>query len=294
MKVLYNNISPGNAVPSRPENLSSQVAGDSVRLIWTPVTDPETPANSLTYNVMLYSDAGDTIFASSSHPDGRRKTTKPGNAGLNTFLSVRNLPDGIYHWTVQAIDHQFAGSEFAVTDSFTICEEFQNDSLSLSPGEDPGTGAIIYFSCISGNELTGWAWDFGNGDSSSDESPSTVYSAPGIFDVTLTVSDPIGCMKTITQTVEITEEIPIHIMNLITPNHDDKNDGLYVENIERYPDNEVRLLDLWGNELFMAQGYMNDWESLYTGPALPNGNYICTVKIKKFDASCTETITVLR
>ena len=39
---------------------------------------------------------------------------------------------------------------------------------------------------------TGWAWDFGDGGSSSSENPTHVYTTPGVYDVTLTVSGPGG------------------------------------------------------------------------------------------------------
>jgi gliding motility-associated-like protein len=47
----------------------------------------------------------------------------------------------------------------------------------------------VKFTDSSTGTITGWAWNFGNGNSSSLQSPSAVYAAPGIYSVTLTVSN---------------------------------------------------------------------------------------------------------
>ena len=63
---------------------------------------------------------------------------------------------------------------------------------------DNGIGATpmtVAFSSASvdfdGDDLT-YAWDFGNGQTSAEESPSVTFDAPGTYDVSLTVTDPSG------------------------------------------------------------------------------------------------------
>ena len=52
-----------------------------------------------------------------------------------------------------------------------------------------------------GNNLTAWNWDFGDGNNSTSQSPTHVYTSPGQYDVTLTVSNSTGCSTVYTQTV---------------------------------------------------------------------------------------------
>ncbi|TAE48278.1 MAG: PKD domain-containing protein, partial [Bacteroidetes bacterium] len=42
-----------------------------------------------------------------------------------------------------------------------------------------------------------WQWDFGNGATSSQPSPTHVYTLPGLYDVTLILSTPTGCSDTL-------------------------------------------------------------------------------------------------
>jgi len=48
----------------------------------------------------------------------------------------------------------------------------------------------------SGEALTSWAWDFGDGSTSSQQNPSHNFTANGVFTVTLQVCDPVGCDST--------------------------------------------------------------------------------------------------
>ncbi len=60
---------------------------------------------------------------------------------------------------------------------------------------DPTTGAlplIVNFSDLSTNEPTGWYWDFGDGNSSTQQNPVHTYYTTGSFSVQLTVSNNYG------------------------------------------------------------------------------------------------------
>ncbi len=46
---------------------------------------------------------------------------------------------------------------------------------------------------------TGWQWDFGDGNTSTQQNPSHTYTAEGSYDVTLTITSRQGCTNTLTQ-----------------------------------------------------------------------------------------------
>ncbi|MCP4521171.1 MAG: gliding motility-associated C-terminal domain-containing protein [Cytophagales bacterium] len=70
--------------------------------------------------------------------------------------------------------------------------------------------------------------------------------------------------------------VDLIVYELITPNNDDKNDVLYIENIDKLVNYEVSLFDRWGNELFMEENYQND----YSPTNLSEGSYVYVVKDK--------------
>jgi hypothetical protein len=122
--VYFNtNTSSPNVKPSAPANLEATVDGSNVELTWDAATDDKTPAASLAYEYFLKDGDGNFVVAPASFVggdhDGLRKVLKLGNAYLNKFVKLHNLPDGNYTWGVQAIDASYAGSAFA-TGTFKI------------------------------------------------------------------------------------------------------------------------------------------------------------------------------
>lgn len=79
--------------------------------------------------------------------------------------------------------------------------------------------------------------------------------------------------------VEIkTNEVEIIVNNTITPN----NDGVNDEWVIQYPSNlgnpEVFVLNIYGQKVFHAKSYENNWKGIYKNKLLPNGAYYYIVK----------------
>ena len=71
-------------------------------------------------------------------------------------------------------------------------------------------------------------------------------------------------------TVFITVEdiVPIHIPNGFSPNTDGYNDTFVIEGLDQYPENEIIIFNRWGDEVFSAGPYLNDWEGTTTNEKL--------------------------
>ncbi|MBV6641151.1 MAG: gliding motility-associated C-terminal domain-containing protein [Cyclobacteriaceae bacterium] len=50
---------------------------------------------------------------------------------------------------------------------------------------------------------------------------------------------------------------PVKVLNLISPNGDGKNEFLFIENIDAYPECLVVIYDRWGTKVFEQKGYDN-------------------------------------
>ena len=57
------------------------------------------------------------------------------------------------------------------------------------------------------------------------------------------------------------EVIPreLKAFNVVTPNGDGKNDVFRIENVAFYPGNELQVFNRWGQQVFAATNYGNDW-----------------------------------
>ncbi|MEX1192125.1 MAG: PKD domain-containing protein [Brumimicrobium sp.] len=72
----------------------------------------------------------------------------------------------------------------------TLSAEFNSSSTF---GCGPITANFTDNSTINGSSIASWAWDFGDGNTSSQQNPTHNYTEPGTYTVSLTVTDNNGC-----------------------------------------------------------------------------------------------------
>ncbi|MDH4067715.1 MAG: PKD domain-containing protein, partial [Dehalococcoidia bacterium] len=79
--------------------------------------------------------------------------------------------------------------------------DFWSDVQSCS---NPLTVQFTDQSIPGDNDIVSWEWDFGDGETSADQSPSHTYDTPGTYTVILTVTDELGCYDDETKEAYIT------------------------------------------------------------------------------------------
>jgi gliding motility-associated-like protein len=164
--------------------------------------------------------------------------------------------------------------------------------------EEVITGEPAEFSYqTSSGSFSSVRWDFGDNATSTEDSPVHQYSAEGDYTVSLTAVNDLGCENTKSTTINVLpvrELADTDIKNVITANGDEQNGFLYIENIEKYPSNQVVLLDRWGVEVFKKDNYLNDWDARKHGEFLPAGQYVCVVKLNETGKVLTRTVSVIK
>ncbi|MFC5271051.1 ice-binding family protein [Adhaeribacter terreus] len=73
----------------------------------------------------------------------------------------------------------------------------------------------------------------------------------------------------------------LKIPNAFSPNNDDVNEKWVVENLENYDENELTVINRWGNEVFRQKNYKNNWN----GQGLSPGTYYYILQVKVCDNS---------
>ncbi|MFN6014980.1 MAG: gliding motility-associated C-terminal domain-containing protein [Flavobacteriales bacterium] len=119
-----------------------------------------------------------------------------------------------------------------------------------------------------------WDWNLGDGNTSSDQSLSYLYSNPGEYEVCLKVTDDNNCIDSLCSILTVVPA-DVEIPNIITANGDGINDLLVFKYLEFYPSNELSILNRWGNTVFSAESYKNDWD----GADLSEGIYFFLLKV---------------
>lgn len=95
------------------------------------------------------------------------------------------------------------GCTNTITQAVTL-EPDPTPDFTFAPG-CPGAPSQFTDASVAGGTatITGWDWDFGDGNTSTAQNPTNAYAAPGNYNVTLVVTSSTGCVNTITLPVTI-------------------------------------------------------------------------------------------
>lgn len=152
---------------------------------------------------------------------------------------------------------------------------YTNDPLIVNPDVEV---AFTDQTQINVGTIVLWEWDLGDGTGSLDQNPFYTYTEPGSYLVCLKVTNDNGCYDSLCKTIDVA---PAEIIapNVVTPNNDEINELLEFDFLEFYPENELSILNRWGNLIYHADGYKNDWN----GAAYTEGTYFYILKIPELD-----------
>jgi len=74
-----------------------------------------------------------------------------------------------------------------------------------------------------------------------------------------TLQNISGCDSLVILNLSLNSNNTISIPEIFTPNEDGLNDYFKIININQYPKNHLLIFNRWGNKLFEAEPYLNDW-----------------------------------
>ena len=143
-------------------------------------------------------------------------------------------------------------------------------------------------------------WDFGDGNGSTERSPVHLFTEPGTYPVTFTVTEgECSAFSIIDIVVRGPEEevSSVHIPNVFSPNGDGINDMLQVDakSIARI---ELRIMNRWGQLVALLERTDQGWDGRNSaGEALPAGTYFYLLEAEGTDGrhhGINGSITLLR
>jgi uncharacterized repeat protein (TIGR01451 family)/gliding motility-associated-like protein len=114
-----------------------------------------------------------------------------------------------------------------------------------------------------------------NPDGTITYTPDPGYTGDDTF--TYRVKDAFGYYTNVAAVTLTANFAGLTIPNLFTPNGDGINDTFEILGINQYQVNELQIVNRWGNEVFRAKGYQNNW----TGEGLNEGTYYYLLRVKK-------------
>lgn len=127
-------------------------------------------------------------------------------------------------------------------------------------------------------------WTFGDGTTSTLESPGHTYPADssGAYLVTLIATAPEGCKDTISRYVTIQDQLIFYVPNAFTPDGDEFNQlfvPVFNVGFDPYAFN-MTIYNRFGEILFESKNASEGWDGSYHDKVVPDGVYTWTIKYK--------------
>ena len=247
-----------------------------------------TQSVSVTSNINLPNVSAGTddtlscLFNSSLNLNGSSSTAGVNYfwTGPNGFSSTSPSPNitssGVY--TLSVSNPQNGCSS---TDSVYIYQGLgPNASFSFSP---PGGNAPLSVSFTNNSSgAVNYAWNFGNGNFSSNLNDTSSYLIPGTYQITLIVLNAQGCADTLTQSLIVYEEFFLSIPNVFTPNGDGSNDMFFITN-KGISSMEVLIFNRWGTMVYAIDSPNGYWDGKTSSGDAPDGTYFFMLTAKGMD-----------
>jgi len=135
--------------------------------------------------------------------------------------------------------------------------------------------------------ISGYAWTFGNGNTSTlrDPLPQTYPVPTSSYDQTvrLIVRNAYGCFDTATHVIKIVNNCFIAVPTAFTPNNDGLNDYLYPLNAYKALNLTFSVYNRFGQRLFFTRNWQQKWDGSFNGQGCDPGTYVWMLQFTHAD-----------
>ena len=123
-----------------------------------------------------------------------------------------------------------------------------------------------------------------NADGTVTYTPNPGYTGADSFQYR--VKDAFGYYTNVATVTLNSNFFEIKVPNLFTPNGDGINDVFEIRGLNQYAENQLQIVNRWGNEVFHATNYQNNW----TGEGLNEGTYYYVLRVKRIGSNQYEVL----
>jgi gliding motility-associated-like protein len=280
--------SPGLTYTWSTGETTSAITATAAGVYTLSFTDPSSGCSSFATTTVQNNSNAPSFNASSSGnlPCGPNSTTSLSATSSNTNVTYTWSGASIISGSNTASPVVGAAGVYTVTclDPVTGCSASSTLSISqttvsagaaASATTGPAPLAVDFSNSSSGAST--YTWTFGDGNSSNQTTPSNSYGAAGTYTVILYSANG-NCQATDTLIINVLQGLG-DIPEVFTPNGDPYNQQFEIKGLDSYPNNSLQVFNRWGNPVYFAKPYKNDWQGIpnvagKTGSdKLPTGTY---------------------
>ncbi|UZD22537.1 PKD domain-containing protein [Algoriphagus halophytocola] len=160
-------------------------------------------------------------------------------------------------------------------EEFVADFEFEVLGTGVKGEEDGGffPDDQFQFTDRSDETAVSWFWDFGDGSTSEEKNPTHIYGKKGSFNVSLTITNELGCESVAEKTLEIIRSYRLMFPTGFTPL--DNTNELFEPKYKGLVSGELLIFNLWGELIFRSESLDElGWDGKLDGELLDAGIYI--------------------
>ena len=250
------------------ENYETAFAGDD----FANCGDGGTPLNaetSLTGIGTWTSDEPEIVFVDPNDP----QTIAQGlQTGFYTFTWT--LDNGACGVTSDEVEVEYELAPEAIDDEYSV--NYSSSANFNVLGNDLFEGPVTVSILV--EPLNGNVENLGNGVLEYTANSSFTGTDEFTYQICSQICEDV-CSAALVS-LRIGDDVECVAPTIFTPNNDGINDAFIVPCLStgNYPQNSVSIYNQWGDEVFHASPYQNDWQGTYDGQDLPAGTYYFVVK----------------
>ncbi|WP_316813794.1 putative Ig domain-containing protein [Pedobacter heparinus] len=144
-------------------------------------------------------------------------------------------------------------------------------SVSSDKGAEISKGETVLLTATGGDT---YAWANSSGIIGTTSNAVLTVRPNQTTTYTVTAKNASGCEQLQTFTITVLDDFAkIKATNILTPNNDGFNDKWVIDNIDFYPNNEVKVFDKAGRIVYSKKGYDNSWDGTFNGVPLEESTY---------------------
>ena len=225
----------------------------------------------------------------------------PGANGVNSWQWLLDENQTSTQQNPQAFYRVFNQKTIRLVVSNGFCSDTSSQAVLLdnfikadfSVYEDNCPNEPVSFTSAAQGKIVQHSWSFGDGATSSDESPTHTYSQPyntRPFVINYTVTDSIGCQSSAQKSITVYSSCYLTVPNAFTPNNDGKNDYLRVLNAIKAEKLEFKVYNRWGQLVFATNDWRQGWDGRFKGSQQGTGVYVWFLTYTDRDTKQTRTM----
>jgi len=216
----------------------------------------------------------------------------PFDSALVSVQAIGGYGQYYYSWSNSGSTNSSQWVHPLSTTSYTVsvsdeCQTYDVDGTTSVEVIKPTADFVISSSPVFNNlpitfnnlsiNAQSYNWTFGNGNSSSLNSPNNQYVDPGYYTVTLIATDHLGCKDTTAKVIFIEEEHYIYVPNSFTPDKNRFNNSFRASTVG-INELTVSIFNRWGELVYTSDRVDFSWDGTYESVEAKSDTYIYEIK----------------